>query len=219
MAAAAAAGEPGDGHPGALHRRAIISDIVGDDAEAGWQTMTLGLLVLLALAVFVGWAFNTLVRDRNQVHAAWSDVDVQLQRRHDLVPPLVASVRAYAAHESGLLERIAAERSSARRVPGVAARGEAETALGATLTHLIGLSEAYPELKADRNFAQLSGKLTDIEDALQHARRFYNGSVRQYNTDLQRFPTLFVARAFAFAPAEFFAADEDAKVSPRVAVD
>ncbi len=173
---------------------------------------------LLALVVYIGWMFNRLVRDRNQVHAAWGDVDVQLQRRHDLVPALVESVRGYAGHESQLFARVAAERTRARAAPGVAARGTAETTLGLDLSRLIALGEAYPDLKASSNFAQLSRELVDVEDALQHARRFYNGSVRDYNTHLQRFPDLFIARAFGFRAAEFFAAEDDAAPAPAVAL-
>lgn len=177
------------------------------------------LLIVGALLVFVAWTFNSLVRDRNQVHAAWSDVDVQLQRRHDLVPALVASVRAYATHESGLLERIASERNAALTTTAVGERGQVETSLGTNLIRLMALAEAYPDLKANENFEQLSTQLTDIEDALQHARRFYNGSVRDYNTHLQRFPALLVARAFGFAAAEFFAAEAAADNTPQVAVE
>lgn len=173
-------------------------------------------LALLIIAVYAGWIFNRLVRDRNQVHAAWSDVDVQLQRRHDLVPALVESVRGYAHHESDLFARVASERSSARATPGIAARATAEKSLGLDLSRLIALGEAYPELKASSNFSQLASQLVQIEDDLQHARRFYNGSVRDYNTHLQRFPDLLIAGAFGFRAAEFFAAGEDADATPEV---
>jgi LemA protein len=177
------------------------------------------VLILLAAAIFAVWMFNRLVRDRNQVHAAWSDVDVQLQRRHDLVPALVESVRGYAAHESGLFERITAERGAAQSAPGIAARGPIETALGLDLSRLLLLAEAYPDLKASANFAQLSTELVEVEDAIQHARRFYNGSVRDFNTHIERFPDLIVARAFGFEAAEFFTAGADAGTTPQVALD
>jgi LemA protein len=179
---------------------------------------TIVVVLFLALAVAAGWLFNRLVRDRNQVRAAWSDVDVQLQRRHDLVPSLVESVKGYATHERELLARVASERTSSRQADGVAARGQAETALGLDLTRLVALAEAYPDLKASANFARLSSELVEVEDALQHARRFYNGSVRQYNTHLQRFPDLLIAGAFRFQAAEFFAAESDAKIAPQVAL-
>src|SRR6185312_1117555 len=165
--------------------------------------LTLGLL---ALAAYVVWVFNRLVRARNQVHVAWSDVDVQLQRRHDLVPPLVESVRGYLQHEAGLLERVALERSRARDTQSIADRGDKETALSTDLGRLVALAEAYPELKASANFRQLSSQLVEVEDALAHARRFYNGSVREYNTDIQRFPEMLVARTTGFRDADFFAA-------------
>lgn len=176
----------------------------------------LGLLVLAGYAI---WVFNRLVRARNQVHVAWSDVDVQLQRRHDLVPLLVEAVRGYAQHESGLFERVASERSQARGARSIADRGNRETALSADLGRLIALGEAYPELKASANFRQLSTQLVEVEDALAHARRFYNGSVRAYNTDIQRFPDLLVARGTGFAEADFFAAQDDARAAVEVELD
>lgn len=173
-------------------------------------------LILLALAGYGIWVFNRLVRARNQVHVAWSDVDVQLQRRHDLVPMLVETVRGYAGHESGLLERVTTERSRARQANGVAARSESETALASDLGRLIALREAYPDLKASDNFRQLSAQLVEVEDALQHARRFYNGSVRHYNTDIQRFPDFLIARVTGFRDADFFAAESDARAVVNV---
>ena len=170
----------------------------------------------LALAITVAWLFNRLVRLRNQVRVAWSDVDVQLQRRHDLVPPLVEVVKGYAAHESGVLERVTSERSAALAADSPGARGAPETALGQGLSHLIALAEAYPELKANENFMQLSRQLVETEDQIQHARRFYNGSVRQYNTELERFPALLIARPLGFRPAEFFAAEADARANVQV---
>ncbi len=165
----------------------------------------------LVLVVGAVWLFNRLVRRRNQVRNAWSDVDVQLQRRHDLVPMLVESVKGYASHEQQLLESIATERSAALHASSVAQRMGPEVALGQHLDRLIALGEAYPALKASGNFIQLSTQLVEIEDGLQHARRFYNGSVREYNTALETFPAVLVARKFAFKPAEYFAAAADAR--------
>lgn len=170
----------------------------------------------LLLAVGAVWLFNRLVRLRNQVSNAWSDVDVQLQRRHDLVPNLVESVKGYAAHERQLLESIATERSVALRAGTPAQRGAPELALGQHLQRLIALAEAYPQLKASGNFRQLSDQLVEIEDTLQHARRFYNGSVRDYNTALETFPGVLIAAALAFKPAEFFAADVGAQAPVAV---
>jgi len=174
---------------------------------------TLALLVPVAYAI---WVFNRLVRDRNQVHVAWSDIDVQLQRRHDLVPRLVEAVRGYARHENQLLERVTRERSHARAARDPSERATSEDALGSDLDRLVLLAEAYPDLKASANFSQLASELVEVEDAIAHARRFYNGSVRQYNTDLERFPERLVARATGFAPAAFFASDSDARANVPV---
>lgn len=173
-------------------------------------------LLLLATGI---WLFNRLVRMRNQVHAAWSDIDVQLQRRHDLIPVLVNTVRGYTRHESDLLERVTRERAQACNTRKIAERGEKETLLGQDLDRLIALGEAYPDLKASNNFQQLSAQLVEIEDALQHARRFYNGSVRQYNTATQRFPTLLVAAIGGFRAADFFAAQSDARSAVNINLD
>lgn len=170
----------------------------------------------LLLAVGVIWLFNRLIRLRNQVHNAWSDVDVQLQRRHDLVPMLVESVKGYASHERQLLDSIALDRSAALRADTPARRIAPEIALGQHLNRLVALGEAYPALKASGNFSQLSTELVQVEDTLQHARRFYNGSVREYNTALETFPALLIARMLAFRPAEFFAADADARANVDV---
>jgi len=194
--------------------------ITTNRGDAGGNTHTMmTTLILLALAIAAAWTFNRLVRDRNQVHAAWSDVDVQLQRRHDLIPLLVETVRGYGTHESTLLTRLVAERKAAQASTGPAARGEAETVLGRDIGQLIALGEAHPELRASDNFLQLARELVEVEDTIQHARRFYNGSVRQYNTHLQRFPDLLLARALRFHPAQFFAADDDARDAVAVALD
>jgi LemA protein len=170
----------------------------------------------LLLVVGAVWLFNRLVRLRNQVRNAWSDVDVQLQRRHDLVPMLVEAVKGYASHERQLLERVAAERSAAMRGGTPAQRIAPEIALGQQLVRLVALGEVYPELKASGNFSQLSDELVEVENTLQHARRFYNGSVREYNTARETFPTLLIAAPLAFRPAEFFAADADARANVQV---
>lgn len=174
--------------------------------------------IALMLAAILAWLFNRLVRLRNQVRVAWSDVDVQLQRRHDLVPPLVEIVKGYAAHESGVIERVASERSAALAATSPDARSAPESALGQGIARLLALAEAYPDLKANDQFMQLSRQLVETEDLIQHARRFYNGSVRQYDTAIERFPTLLVARALGFKPAEFFAAADDARGNVQVSL-
>lgn len=171
------------------------------------------LVLLVAWAVF---AFNRLVRLRNQVKTAWADIDVQLQRRHDLVPQLVAAVRGYAGHESALLETVTALRTQAMALAGPARVGELEQALEQALGRLLLLREAYPDLKANENFAQLQRELVEIEEQLQYARRFYNGAVRDLNDGVQRVPDLLVARAFSFGDAEFFQAAEGGRAAPVV---
>ncbi|HET6632130.1 MAG TPA: LemA family protein [Rhodanobacteraceae bacterium] len=182
--------------------------------------MSVAIAVLaLVLCGGAAWIFNRLVRDRNQVKVAWSDVDVQLQRRHDLVPPLVACVRAYAGHEHTVLTEATQARSAALAPQSLPAREDSEQALGRSLGHLMLLAESYPDLKASANFSQLSTQLVAVEDSLQHARRFYNGSVRQYNTHLQRFPDLLVARALHFRAATFFAAEVQARANVQVVLE
>ena len=173
-------------------------------------------LLLAVTAICLIWLFNRLIRLRNQVRNAWSDVDVQLQRRHDLVPMLVETVQAYASHERQLLQYIERDRSAAMSAISPAQRIAPELALGRHLGRLVALSEAYPELKASEHFSQLSAQLVEVEDTLQHARRFYNGSVREYNTARETFPTLVIAGALAFRPAEFFAAAADARANVEI---
>lgn len=175
-------------------------------------------LVMLALAGLAIWVFNQLVRDRNQVGAAWSDIDVQLQRRYDLIPNLVSAVKAYAAHESDTLERVVAQRNASRKARGVGERARHEGALEQSLSGLVALAEGYPDLKASENFNQLSEQLSEVEDHLQYARRFYNGSVRQYNTRVQQFPHLLLAGPFGFSEAEFFGAESDARVAKAISL-
>jgi len=181
--------------------------------------MILALSVLaLALAGWAIVAFNGLVRLRNQVRAGWSDIDVQLMRRHDLVPSLVEAVRAYAAHESSLFEEVAALRAEATSTRSPAQLAGIEARLEHGVGRLLAVREAYPELKASENFLRLQRDLVDVEDHLQYARRFYNGAVRENNDGVQRFPDVLVAHAFGFAPAEFFEADAGAQAAPRVAL-
>ncbi len=179
------------------------------------------LLILLAL-VAGAWAiaiYNRLVRRRNQVRTAWADIDVQLLRRHDLVPSLVTAVQAYAGHEQAVLTAVTELRAQAvaARAPGQL--GAIETALEQGIGRLLALQEAYPDLKANQNFAQLQRDLVDVEEHLQYSRRFYNGSVRDLNDAVQRFPDLLVARAAGFDQAEFFQADEAGRAAVKVEMD
>src|SRR6056297_3889643 len=189
-----------------------------------WFANALAFMVagLIALAVLV-WAiviFNRLVRARNLVRAGFADIDVQLQKRHDLVPQLVEAVRAYAGYEQSVLEDVTRLRGEARQKAGdaddVGGRDTAEQALAGGLGRLLLLAEAYPDLKAGENFRQLVTELTEVEDHIAHARRFYNGAVRQLNDRVQHVPDRFVAGAFGFAPEAFFSAGIETRQVPRI---
>ena len=162
-------------------------------------------LALILPAVFV---YNRLVSDRNQARQGYADIDVQLKRRADLVPQLVEAVRAYAAYEKALLTAVTEARAAALAPQPPAARFGAERSLGAGLHRLVLLAEAYPQLKADASFRDLSARLVEVEDQLQYARRFYNGAVQQYVTRLESFPDLVVAKLFRFRPMPFFETDD-----------
>jgi LemA protein len=163
-----------------------------------------------AVLVAAVWIYNRLVADRNLAREGFADIDVQLKRRADLVPQLVEAVRGYAAHEKALLTSVAELRSAAMAAgPGVdAGRFDSERELGTRLKQLLLLQEAYPQLKADANFRDLSAKLVDVEDHLQYSRRFYNGAVKQYRNRLESFPHVLVARAFGFQALPFFETDD-----------
>ncbi len=178
------------------------------------------LLMLIAVVIVVwgAFAFNSLVRLRNQVRAAWADIDVQLKRRHDLVPQLVAAVQGYKGYEQSVLTSVTELRSKAMTTTSPAALGETEAALGKGLAQIFALKEAYPDLKANQSFLRLQRDLVGIEDNLQYARRFYNGSVRDYNTRIQRFPDMIVANTAGFAETEFFSADESDRPVVNVAL-
>lgn len=169
---------------------------------------TLALIVAIALLGAGVWLYNRLIEERNQVRQGFADIDVQLKRRADLVPRLVEAVRGYAAYEKALLTAVTELRSGAQQAAAPAERFGLERRLGAGLRQLVLLQEAYPQLKADANFRDLAAKLVEVEEALQHARRFYNGAVKLYVTRLESFPDLIVARLFAFAPMPFFETDE-----------
>lgn len=183
------------------------------------MTIALGVAALvLALLAWGVAVFNRLVKRRNQARTAWADIDVQLIRRHDLVPPLVAAVQGYAGHERAVLETVTELRAQAMTLRTPARLGEVETALEQALGRLLAIREAYPELKASENFAQLHRDLVQVEEHLQYARRFYNGAVRDYNDVVQRVPDLLVARSFGFAPAEFFQSNEAGRAPVEVAL-
>lgn len=182
--------------------------------------MSLPLLSLsllgLALLAWTILVFNRLVRLRNQVRTAWADIDVQLMRRHDLVPSLVSSVQAYAGHERAVLEAVTTLRAQALSEASRPRLAGVEDALEQALGRLVALQEAYPELKASDNFLQLQRDLVDVEEHLQYARRFYNGAVRDYNDATQRVPDLLVARLAGFAAEDFFEAGDAQRAAVRV---
>lgn len=180
----------------------------------------LTLLALLAIGVVL-WAlvaFNLLVRDRNRVAQSWSDVDVQLLRRHDLIPRLVEMVKGYAGYERAVLANVAELRAQGSGA-SPAARTELEKSVHSGVTKLVALAEAYPDLKASGNFRDLHEKLVDTENQIQYARRYYNGAVNLYNNRVQRFPDVAIAHAFGFKAAEFFDLEEKAAAAaPTVAL-
>jgi LemA protein len=166
--------------------------------------VAVGCGVAIGAGVWVVVAYNRLVRRRNLVAEGYSGIDVQLKRRHDLVPNLVACVKGYAGFERSLLEDITRLRTAAGADTAIGDRKTHENALTDRLKTLFALAEAYPDLKANKNFAQLSTQLVEIEDGLQYARRYYNGTVRDYNIAVESFPSRLVAGAFGYQGAEFF---------------
>ena len=171
--------------------------------------MTLIVAILLALAAIVAALYNRLVRDRNRVDGAWSDIDVQLQRRHDLIPQLVKAVDQYARYERATIEAVTALRAEAMRETSVDALGHKEEELSSGVRRLLAVAEQYPDLKANENFLQLQRELVETEDYLQFARRYYNGSVREYNTRVETVPANVVAGWFGFATREYFQKESD----------
>jgi LemA protein len=181
--------------------------------ESGtWLALTLLGVILVGGIVL----YNRLVGDRNQLRQGFADIDVQLKRRADLVPRLVEAVRGYADYEKALLTSVTELRAGALAARQAAERFGIERALGAQLQQLVLLQEAYPQLKADANFRQLSDALVEVEDHLQYARRFYNGAVKQYLTRIESFPDLIVARALGFRPEPFFETDDRAAVQVKL---
>lgn len=161
------------------------------------------VLVVLAIALWGIGAYNNFVRLKNLVAEGWSGIEVQLKRRSNLVPNLVATVQGYAEHESSVLQELTQARASIGR-GSVAEQAAAETSMAKSLMNLFAVAENYPDLKADKNFQQLQAELSDLEDVIQKARRYYNGTVRDFNTELELFPGNLIAGMFNFSPAEFF---------------
>ena len=167
--------------------------------------IAIGLLVaLVLLALFVIGTYNGLVGKRNRYKNAYAQIDVQLKRRYDLIPNLVETVKGYAAHERGTLEEVVKLRNAAMAAQGPAAQGAAESMLSGALGKLFALSEAYPDLKANANFQQLAGELSDLENKIASSRRFFNNAVQEYNTGIQQMPAALFAGMFGFTKKEFF---------------
>jgi LemA protein len=173
------------------------------------------LAVLALLVVFFAVGYNRLVQLRNEADTGWANIDVQLQRRGDLIPNLVEAVRGYAAHERAVFEEVTRARTALRQAQTPGAAGDANDILTAALGRLFAVAEAYPELRASENFLRLQEDLTDTEDKISAARRYYNSTVMHYNTGIQSIPWVFVARPLGFRAKEFFSAEGDTGV-PQV---
>jgi len=166
------------------------------------------ILLIVAVTAWLTIIYNLFVRDKNRVLAAWSDIDVQLKRRHDLIPKLIDAVKQYAAYESTTLSAITVLRSESVDASGIEKKGQIESQLSTKLHQLIALAENYPDLKANQSFLDLQKNLTDVENHIQYARRYYNGAVRNLNIRIDSFPDMLIARIFQFIPAELFDFDE-----------
>lgn len=177
-------------------------------------------IILVVIVVIIFWligVFNGLIRKRNRVDEAWSDIDVQLKRRYDLIPNLIETVKAYARHEAGTFEKVTQARNSAIQAKGMKEKAEAENMLSSTLKSLFAVAENYPDLKATQNFLQLQDELSDTENKIQASRRFYNGNVRDFNTKLQVFPTNLIGKMMGFKNKDFFELKEEAeREAPQV---
>src|ERR1700704_1009742 len=175
--------------------------------------MTVGLIIVVVLIVVVGlffWlGYNSLVKRRNQVDNAWSQIDVQLKRRHDLIPNLVETVKGYAAHERGTFEAVTNARANAINAQSPQDQAQAENVLSGALKSLFAVAEAYPDLKANQNFLNLQEELTSTEDRIAYARQFYNDSVLGYNNNIQSFPGNTIAGVFNFTAREYFEGDPE----------
>jgi len=165
-----------------------------------WSALA-GITALIIYGIVI---YNRLVRDRQRTRAGWSDIEVQLKRRHDLIPKLVAAVKQYAAYEQATLDQVTALRSRAGDMQAAAAQGRLETDISLSLVSIFALQEAYPELKANQSFLQLQIEISNVEADIQFARRYYNGAVRNLNTRIEIFPDLLVARLFAYRQAQYF---------------
>ena len=180
--------------------------------------MIIAIIIIVVLALIVIGMFNSLVRARQRTDEAWSDIDVQLKRRYDLIPNLVETVKGYTKQESTVLENVTAARASAMNAGTLPQKLADENQLSGALSHLFAVAESYPDLKSSQNFMSLQGDLTDTEDKIQAARRFYNSTVRDYNTKLQVFPTNIFASMMNFTSKQYFGIDEQGAEAQPVKV-
>lgn len=172
--------------------------------------MTITTIILIVLAIAIIWvifSYNSLIRMVNRAKEAWADIDVQLKRRYDLIPNLVNTVKGYATHEKEAFENVSKARAAAMGAGSLSDKGIAEASLAGALKSVFAIAEAYPELKANQNFLALQNELSDTENKIQAARRFYNGNVRDLNTIIQVFPSNIIASIFRFTAMEFFQLD------------
>lgn len=175
-------------------------------------------IVLGVLIVWVIFVYNKLISLRNRTQEAWSDIEVQLKRRYDLIPNLVNSVKGYANHESTAFEKVTEARAQAMQAKTIGEHSKSEALLGGAISGIFGIAEAYPELKANTNFIELQRELSDTENKIQAARRFYNTNVRDFNTSTQQFPSNVIANMFNFSKMEFFDLPDDDAAQKNVEV-
>jgi len=174
------------------------------------NNVTWAIIIIAGAAVlWLIFIFNSLVLLKNRVQEAFSDIDVQLKRRHDLIPNLIETVKGYAKHESGLLEKVTLARAAAINAQGIDAKGQAENALSQTLKSIFAVAENYPDLKASQNFLQLQDELSDTENKIQASRRFYNGNVRDFNIKIEVFPNNLIVNLLGFKKFDFFQAEAE----------
>jgi LemA protein len=174
------------------------------------------VVIVVVILLWVIATFNSLIRKRNRVRNAWSDIDVQLKRRYDLIPNLVETVKGYKDFEASVLENVTQARTNAMNQVGIKSKGEAENMLSEALKSLFAVAENYPQLRASENFQKLQDQLSNIENDIQSARRYYNAAVRELNNAVQIFPANIVAKIFGFKQEEFFGAEEVEKEVVKV---
>lgn len=172
------------------------------------------LAIIIILGLWVVFAYNRFIVFINRAKEAWSDIDIQLKRRYDLIPNLINTVKGYATHESSTFDNITKARAAAINASNIADKGKAENMLTEALKSVFAVAEAYPDLKANQNFLDLQTQLTDTEDKIQAARRFYNGNVRDLNIAIEAFPGNIIAKTFHFAKMELFTLNEEAAKAP-----